>query len=193
MPEWKLNGPQQPPTVRCFVGARVTPVAARRLLADFLSRYPEFGDVSSDGSRTQRRDVRPVPLANLHVTIRFLGSVQEPELGALVALVDALAATPLTVDALAYAGLPRHDRAHAIVADLAPHDTLALWKERLERQVGTEARPFRPHVTLARFRARIRVARLALAEPLQIDLEAPCLFRSDAVPGGVRYTPVTRC
>jgi RNA 2',3'-cyclic 3'-phosphodiesterase len=176
--------------VRCFVGARVAKASAARLRSDFLNRYPEFAGTPSAAVEA-RGHARLVPLANLHVTIRFFGSVPEGQLAGLVALVDALEATPLTVEALVYTGLPQPRRAHAIVADVAPHEALADWKARLEQQVGAEDRPFRPHVTVARLRSRIAVAERTLERPLPIDLEAPCLFRSDPVPGGVRYTPVT--
>jgi 2'-5' RNA ligase len=188
MPERKLNGISTPPAVRCFVGALLDAAAARRLQTAFLTRYPEFAasQPSSAGG------ARLVPLANLHVTIKFLGPVPDTELAGLMDRVTALGGRPVTAAVVGYTGFPRSQRAHSVVAELAPHPELEDWKRRLEQSVGAEDRPFRPHVTLARFRTRGTFAPAALEPPELLELQAPRLFRSDQVRGGVRYTPVSR-
>jgi RNA 2',3'-cyclic 3'-phosphodiesterase len=188
MAERELNGPSRP-VVRCFVGAAVEPGAAHRLQADFLMRHPDLA--RRVGGGVVPGNARLVPLPNFHVTIKFVGQVPAADLPDLVDLVAALGATPTRVEVVGYTGLPRPGRAHSGVADLAPHAELADWKRRLELTLGEEDRPYRPHVTVARFRSGAAFAAVRLDQPLVLDLRAPRLFRSDQVPGGVRYTAVT--
>ncbi|MFU8816462.1 MAG: 2'-5' RNA ligase family protein [Pseudomonadales bacterium] len=186
MAERKLNG-QAPPAVRCFVAATVVAESARRLRAAFLALYPEF-------AAPRRRSgpvVRAVPLENFHVTLKFLGQVPEDQLPGLVRQVAELPAEAVRAAVVGFAGLPRASRAQAVVADLAPHPQLTAWKQRLELDLGVEDRPFRPHVTLFRCRRPGAFAAAALACPLSLQLRAPRLYRSDQLPGGVRYTPLT--
>jgi RNA 2',3'-cyclic 3'-phosphodiesterase len=191
MTERKLNGISAPPAVRCFVGARVERGSARRLRAAFLERYPHLAaSLAASSGAVSAHTARLVPLVNLHVTIKFLGQVPVAALPGLVALVNGLHGRPVTAQVLGYTGLPRPERAHSVVAELARHERLEDWKLRLEQTVGAEDRPFRPHVTLARFRAHGAIAAALLAQPRVLELEAPRLFRSDQVRGGFRYTPV---
>jgi RNA 2',3'-cyclic 3'-phosphodiesterase len=180
MAERELNGPSGSQTVRCFVGAAVEAGAAQRLQAAFLARFP-----------TLPAGARLVPLSNYHVTLKFLGQVRKALLPDLVDQVAALGAGPLTVEVSGYAGLPRAARAHSVVAELVAHPDLVDWKCRLEVTVGKEDRPYRPHVTVARCRPGATFPAAPIGEPLLLPLHGPQLFRSDQVPGGVKYTPIT--
>jgi len=189
MAERKLNGPA-PPSVRCFVASLVVADSARRLRDAFLQCCPGIV-LTPSGPAPRRAAARLVPLANFHVTLKFLGQVPATALAGLAEQVAALGAEPVTAEVICYAGLPRPDQAQAVVAELAPHPQLEAWKHALEQRLGGETRPFRPHVTMVRCRRRTAFAAIAVEHPLLLQLEAPRLFRSDQIAGGMRYTAIS--
>lgn len=94
---------------------------------------------------------RPVPVAGLHVTVAFLGSVKEARLPALLELRGAVPPLALTFDRLEH--WPKARVLAATTVHL-PDDLRrladGLW-QRLDRLgFARETRPFRPHVTLVR-------------------------------------------
>lgn len=121
---------------------------------------------------------RPVPAENLHVTLAFLGSVPERRLARLAAIARRVAAMPLSYEeaspvsagrgiALVFEHLEYWRAAHVLCAAPArpPAPVAALARRLQERltegafvpdQKTSEpaginiAKPFRPHVTLAR-------------------------------------------
>jgi len=66
--------------------------------------------------------------------------------------------------------------------------------ERAAREVGfePESRPFRPHLTLGRWRDRCPRPALPVAELGPARLESLALFRSETAPAGAVYTPLAR-
>ena len=185
MSERKLNGGSgppgdAPPQLRCFVGARLERRSAQRLRDALRSLYPELGG----------RGARLVPLENLHVTLRFLGGVPLAEVPGLVEQVSALLPRPLVCEVSGFTGFPRPRHAQLGVAELVAHEQLHAWWARLRALppvASVDARPFRPHVTLVRFRSRCDFPGRRPAAPLTLSLEAPQLFRSDQTPRGVSY------
>ena len=55
-----------------------------------------------------------------------------------------------------------------------------------------EARPFHPHLTLGRWKDRVRRPRLPEVDLGGCALDELVLFRSDTEPGGPVYTPLSR-
>lgn len=143
---------------RTFV-AIALPAAQRQVLGSYLERCagraPGF---------------RWVPPESLHVTLRFLGSVEEPVLGAVVAGLARIRQAPFGARV---GGLGTFGGRRATVAWLGLSEgreeaaALATACEAACRAAGLEPeeRPFRPHLTLARARDR-------RGEPLP-DLEPP--------------------
>lgn len=154
------------------------------------------------------RLLRPVAPEALHVTLCFLGQLDAGDVEAIAAAMVA-AAGDASLDALALAHalwLPR--RAPRVLAVGLSDGAGAL--ARLQARVAgaltaggwfePEPRPFLPHVTVARVRARgnERAARELVRTPLApvpalvFDGAAVTLYRSHLGGGGARYEPLAR-
>jgi RNA 2',3'-cyclic 3'-phosphodiesterase len=136
---------------------------------------------------------RPVPSANLHVTLAFLGHRPAAELPAVAReLVEAAAAaSPIRLRAQRY----RETRSVGMIvledADGAGARLADDVGERLER-IGVyrrEQRPWLPHVTVTRFRERPRLQPPApdLGEVMPSDA---AVYVSRLRPGGALYEPL---
>jgi 2'-5' RNA ligase len=187
--------------MRLFIGielpdrVRSAAVAAAERLRSAVSRC------------APRSQVRWVPPPNLHVTIWFLGQVDDARRdGLLGALRPALPIPPFTMSidrggAFPPSGPPRvlwlgltsgstELRAiHRALADLlSPLDFVA------------ERRPYAPHLTLARIKEADRADGAAIRQAVRDleveaaagDVAAVTLFRSEPSAGGSRYTPLLR-
>lgn len=146
--------------------------------------------------------VRPVPPANWHLTLRFLGATA-PELLADLRVELSSAelgnAFPITFGGLGT--FPRASRARAlwigISAGLEPLQQLAGAVERCARSAGFEPdeRPFSPHLTLARLREPTDLSQLvatAIPPTVSQTVAEIVLFRSHLGAGPPRYEPVDR-
>lgn len=111
-------------------------------------------------------DVRIVPREHLHVTLAFLGSRPADDAPVIVDALRAAAAAaePLLLQALRY----RETRSVGMVVLAETDDRAARLADDLQRRLAElgvykrEARPWLPHITVARFRSR---PRLDLAPP----------------------------
>jgi 2'-5' RNA ligase len=171
-----------PRKVRLFVAAEL-PDDVRAALAAWRPR---------DGA------LRAVHQAGLHVTLCFLGWRDETRVGEIGAAATACAAP---VGALSVqAGLwlpPRRPRVLAVALD-DPHHRLAALQQRVSdamvKAAGyePEARPFLPHVTVARVRRGERAPRGDLPAPpaLRFVPTALTLYRSRLGRQGARYEPL---
>jgi RNA 2',3'-cyclic 3'-phosphodiesterase len=158
--------------VRLFVALDL-PEPARGALA-------RFRDAAADPAVW-----RPLPDASLHVTLAFLG--QRPDADAAAAVVAGLG--DRAAPALALAGalpLPPR-RPHVLTVAVAdPDGGLATLQAAVSDALAAaaeyepEARPFRPHVTVARLVARAHAPRTvdAIPEPLRFTAGRVVLYRS---------------
>ena len=145
--------------------------------------------------------VRWVRDDNLHVTVKFLGSVAEDALDALRArLRDALHATaPMAASVRGLGAFPDLRRARVVWAgvECAPLPALAALADGAAARIGVlpETRPFRAHLTLGRVNGTRGWKPLAqdLAARAGEDFGGCALtelvaLRSDLRPGGALYT-----
>jgi len=146
--------------------------------------------------------VKWVRSEGLHITVKFLGSVEAERTGAIAdALADASAGTPALPFTLREVGaFPGFARARVLWAGLESETALELLVDRVERRCAAlgfavEGRPFRPHVTLGRLRDGARLPTAAIHE---LEREIPSgscvadrlvLFESVPGSGGSTYTP----
>lgn len=172
----------QPARVRAFVAAFVSAADAKRLQAASIA--------SLDASLLNHRDVRLVPPPNYHVTLKFLGEVEQAALADAARAVASLPARETSARASGLTGLPRSAGARLMAAELSREADLQAWWSALQSLLGTESRGFRPHVTVVRFRRPRRCAATPLPEALTVTLGPPRLYRSDQTRDGVRYSPV---
>jgi 2'-5' RNA ligase len=143
----------------------------------------------------------------MHLTLHFLGEISEDTLDALRGSLSAPLVTPTFELGLGgYGFFPPAERAPARVLWMdvtsGANEMVRLQAELTERVqaagIETDARDYRPHLTLARFRrppaARVRTAVTALAPPsippCQVDHVR--LYESQLSPQGPRHDELAR-
>jgi 2'-5' RNA ligase len=184
----------EPRGVRSFV-AVLLPEALRVRLAAAI-----------DELRAGARRVAWVPVQNLHVTLRFLGAVDEATLQRVREALEAgtVAIAPFAVRVGGLGGFPPGRAPRVIWAGVTGGaEALCALSARLEtalaeRGIPPEGRPFHPHVTLGRARdprgvpelaGRLAAARDEFGETV---VDAVHLMRSDLDPAGARYGVLAR-
>ena len=143
---------------------------------------------------------RAVPLEALHVTLAFLGSRPPSDVDAIARVLEDEADCPAPRLATAATLLLPRGRPRVLAVALDDLDgTLAPLQARVSDGLARagvftpEKRPFRPHVTIARFRPRALLPRIgeATSPPIVFTADRLTLFQSQLHPKGARYTPVT--
>ena len=173
-------------SVRLFVALDL-PEEARAALA-------RFRDAAADAAVW-----RPLAEESFHVTLAFLGYRPEEDVERVARVLGEL--PPWTAPELAVGdGLllpPRRARV-LTVALVDPDGVLGAVQASVSAALATaglyepEARPFRPHVTVARLRSGARAPRTldAQPEPLSFTAGAVTLYRSRLGRGGAVYEPL---
>jgi 2'-5' RNA ligase len=174
---------------RLFAALRPPPEIRRRLAAS-MAGIP--------GARWQDD-------AQLHLTLRFIGTVERPVAEDVAA---ALAGVVAPAPEVAIAGVGRFERrgrTETLWAGVAPHDALAALHRKVDRAlvragIAPDARAYLPHLTLARFSRssadEVAIARWladhsVLASP-PFRFEHLTLFESHLGGDGARYEPIAR-
>jgi RNA 2',3'-cyclic 3'-phosphodiesterase len=151
----------------------------------------------------EREELRAVASEALHVTLCFLGAKEEESIAPIAELVELSAAGVGGVAGLALGAplwLPRRRPRVLAVALEDRHGQLGALQEQLVERLATdgwhdpEARPYLPHVSVARVRGREAVPRtglLAAPPGLVFDGAAVTLYRSHLRPDGARYEPLS--
>ena len=93
----------------------------------------------------------------VHLTLKFLGDVEREREGELVAALGraCTGARPVTLSLAGFGVFPRYERPRVVWVGVAAEPALELLQHRLEQEFAplgfpTEARTFRPHITLGR-------------------------------------------
>src|SRR5262249_12286465 len=139
----------------------------------------------------------------LHLTLRFLGEVDETTRAAVEPAARAAAAgvPPVPLHVGGFGGFPPKGRPRVAwvgIEDLSQDGALARLGKALEQAardsgLPPESRPFTPHVTVARARDGARPAPVPPGTPGPLGRFVAAqvtLFRSDLKPGGPTYTAV---
>lgn len=128
---------------------------------------------------------QPIPAANLHLTLAFLGSLPQDCLGQLLAIGDNLRspAFSLQLDRLERLG----NGYICLVPSQAPaallHLAATLRQRLLDAGIACDGRPFLPHLSLL----RRSPAPPQGAPPFDWQVHRFGLYRSENTPGGVHY------
>ena len=177
-------------TLRVFVGVPVGAAVAERISAV----RNEFGGEA----------VRWVPAENLHLTLKFLGDVEEAQVVSIrSALREALAGTAgFGVTARGLGVFPDARRPRVLWMGLAAPELaqVAGQVDRALEPLGVEraSTRFRPHATIGRWR-RPEPPGVSLREELtrwcdrefgEFRMDAVTLFRSTLRPAGATYSPL---
>ncbi|HVG34422.1 MAG TPA: RNA 2',3'-cyclic phosphodiesterase [Pyrinomonadaceae bacterium] len=184
------------PFVRLFFAVEL-PSEVRRRAADHIAELQDrMPEVRAGWERPEK----------MHITLKFIGEV-EPEASAVLSdaaerAVHTLAPFHFTIEgagAFPLRGLPR-------VLWLGVRDasrSLAQLQKRLEDECEAagferEARPFHPHLTIARLRRPEGARKLAALhqekgfEAAEVFVDALLLIQSELGPAGSRYTELSR-
>jgi len=162
----------------------------------FLALWPDEGQRQQlAGYLPLLRDCggRKVPLENLHITLAFLGSVDDTTLACLEQQLDAIAAFSFTLQ-MDELGFWRRPQVVWLGAGETPPALTALVGELKKVMLGCdlepESRPFQAHLTLMR---KARRAPLAADPPLMAwPIRDFALVASETRPEGACYTVLRR-
>ena len=184
--------PQNPPKLRCFFGIRFTLTKEIEAINTALSE--QTGEVADK--------LRLVPQNNLHVTLKFLGSVEESSLQTLESILREAAArhTPfeLKVTGTGYFK-------NSCWVGIEEQESLSRLAEELNTAASalgvlSESKAYVPHVTVARF-GKSKTDIKSQIKPIldrfddeawgTISVDKICLYRSDTLSEGARYTVIS--
>jgi RNA 2',3'-cyclic 3'-phosphodiesterase len=157
-----------------------------------------IGDLQ-DGLRPRLGGIRLVRPEGIHLTLRFLGETSPTQVETLRPRLAAAAdlCPPAEASVAGLGTFPERGSPRVLWLGLdVPQTILDLQHacERAARAAGfeKEARPFRAHLTLGRWRERAARPELPPADLGAARLDTLVLFRSDLSPGGAVYTPLAR-
>lgn len=158
--------------------------------------------------RRSHLPVRWVAQTALHLTLRFLGEVDEERVPAIMAALESATrdARPFAVGIGGVGAFPSLERPRVVWIGVEHHPALELLANDVERALMTvafepELRPFAPHITLGRAERRARgkaafrdLGRLAAGVALESSgpVESVDLMRSTLSAQGATYTVVAR-
>lgn len=179
------------PTLRSFIAIELPP-HIRANLERITSRM-----------KSTTAEVRWVKTADIHLTLKFLGDIDEegiPELAGAIAKCTS-GILPFALSVRSIGAFPNEHNPQVIWIGAAD-DTgrLALLQQTIEtalKRMGfkSEKRPFAPHLTLGRLKsprgketARRALQDLKSADCGSYEVDRICLFKSDLKPSGAVYT-----
>lgn len=174
------------PKVRGFVAIEFA------LFDQIKGLWHELNELAQD----PKCKLRVIPPGNLHLTLKFLGSIPEDQLGAIASVASQVAAKHKAVQLSCRGiGLFRNSIWVGIDTDDAL-TALALELDQAFALLGfsPEQKAFAPHVTVARLDKDAKLKLSALIEKYKskewgtIEVRAIHLYRSDTLPEGARYS-----
>ena len=151
----------------------------------------------------QPMNIRWVAAKNIHLTLKFLGEIEAPQLSAVTSQMDAATATtaPFSLTANGVGVFPNHRRARVWWVGVAGDtDRLRMLQSNLETRLttagfGMSSRDFKAHLTIGRTRQRINAKTVGTSlGPLHeaasgsFRVDRLVLFQSILKPAGAEYT-----
>jgi 2'-5' RNA ligase len=182
-----------PDTVRAFVALPVDDAARAAVVAATADLRRALGDAA-----------RWTDPDTVHLTLRFLGDVAADRLAALRSGLDAAAGrcAPVELRLVGAGAFPPRGRPRVFWIGIDPTPGLAELHARVDDAcaaagLGREARPFRPHLTVARARPGAGLAGPEVGQALAAvgfvaarRVASLHLMRSELTAAGARHTPL---
>ena len=174
--------------IRAFFALPVSEQAEVALL-DYC--YP----LQAQLAKSSLRWVRP---ENFHITLAFLGNIQQADVNKLESLAGQLASqfSPVNLRLSQLAWLPSPDKPKALVVEPEDQPELMKLQSQLVRSIRDRGFPvdnrrYRPHLTLARCQKRMGAVPLdAISLNIETPMDEIVLYVSQLTPAGAQYTPL---
>ncbi|OGY50984.1 MAG: 2'-5' RNA ligase [Candidatus Buchananbacteria bacterium RIFCSPHIGHO2_02_FULL_56_16] len=176
---------------RAFIAINL-PKTAKQALATFIA------NVKTHNPDPALRYVKP---DGLHLTLHFLGDLEPAQLGTVNTLLQKAAADspPVGLELTNIGGFPSLEQPRVVVINARQtngsslidfQQTIGAELERIN--IATDARPWTPHLTLARVNGRCRFQTQGLTvPPLRIAVTSIELMESRLLPSGTEYNVIS--
>ncbi len=174
--------------MRCFLALEVAPP-----VAEYLARV-------IDGLARRSRDVKWVKKEGIHITLKFLGEIDEGLVDEIRVSLEPAGArfAPFVVSLKEIDAFPSKRRARVVIVRLnqGTGEMKAVYEAVEERLAGfdfeREAREYTPHATLGRMKVPhpFPDGDLPALEQMTFTVDGIVLFKSKLTPSGAIYTPV---
>jgi len=178
--------------LRSFIAIEL-PDSAQSALSDFQKELKKTGAA-----------VRWVKPENIHLTLKFLGNVEEKSVDSIVRIIKGTCNKfePFSLEMKGAGVFPNFKAPRVIWVGVNGGKAVAGIQNQIENELiplgfDKEKRTFTPHVTIGRFKSS--QGRKPLKEKIDlfkensfgvIDVTSVSLMRSDLGPAGARYTPL---
>lgn len=171
--------------MRLFISA-LLPDNIRKQLANYINRLKE--DI--DGVKWEKPE-------KLHVTLKFLGDVEEAKLEDISTLLERLVKeySPFKISMSEFGGFPRHKNPRVLYAGLSQNKELSKFHSELDlvlSKIGfeKEGRKFIPHVTTGRVKKRISIKEAPGISTTPFEITQVVIIKSELKREGSVYTPL---
>ena len=171
--------------MRLFIAA-ILPVE----IQEYLSGYINSLSKELDGVKWERPE-------KLHITLKFLGSVDGSLVQPIASIIDRISQKYSTFDLnlTEFGTYPALRNPRVLYAGTSHNDMLSEFQEQLDSALSEigfepEARKFIPHVTIGRVKNRIRIKTAPELEKKSFTVSQIGLIKSELKPEGSVYTAV---
>lgn len=145
------------------------------------------------------RNTRPSPIDQVHITLRFIGDIDESRIDDIEDCVRRAAdgIDPFTVRVSGVGAFPREDRPSVVWVGASPWKELALLADRIGRnlddtRIPYDRKPFKPHITIARCKGPADLSaffdRFSGCELLDFECDRVLVMRSVLGPRGATHS-----
>ena len=155
-----------------------------------LNNYIRSVKEGIDGVRWEKAE-------KLHVTLKFLGNVEQARVKEISFLVEDLLKTysPFETSLTELGGFPRPNNPRVLYVGLSQNDQLANFHRELDQGLSKlgfekEDRKFTPHITIGRVKKRISIDRAYKISKTGFEINQICIIKSELRREGSVYTPI---
>ncbi|HSC35982.1 MAG TPA: RNA 2',3'-cyclic phosphodiesterase [Thermodesulfobacteriota bacterium] len=134
----------------------------------------------------------------LHVTLKFLGSVEDSKVPDVSSIIDGLVRnySPFETDITGYGGFPDMRYPRILYIGLSENPELSSLQGRIDEALEPlgfprETRGFLPHVTIGRIKSRLRIIEpFPIPEKCKFTIDEIAVVKSETRRDGSVYTPL---